>query len=139
MRASPHSIATEPPRPSATWRSMKYAAALNVSGIPSDAAEATMVAVSSRFHRPCRRQGSGLTVWQPVTLSRGRYNEGGAAHDPARPVVFPRTEAAVAQGSCTRLGGVSAAEGADARARPAHRVRRGALSEHRRVLAPRHG
>ena len=50
-----------------------------------------------------------------------------------------RAEAAVAEGALPRRAELHAPEVADARGAPAHRLRRGALPEHRRVLGGRHG
>ena len=62
-----------------------------------------------------------------------------ATSHPADAEQRPRPEARVAQGARARVAELSAPEGADARAEPPHRVRGGALPEHRRVLEPRHG
>ena len=51
----------------------------------------------------------------------------------------PRAEARVAQGARAGVAELPAAQGIDARARASHRVRGGALPQHRRMLAPRHG
>ena len=48
-------------------------------------------------------------------------------------------EARVAQGARAGVAELPAAQGVDARARAAHGVRGGALPQHRRMLAPRHG
>ena len=70
---------------------------------------------------------------------RDRPPDGGHEHCGPGPDPAPaRAEARMAEGPRPRVAQLRAAEGADARAGPAHGLRRGALPQHRRVLAPRH-
>ena len=50
----------------------------------------------------------------------------------------PRAQARLAEGARAWLRELPPPQGTDARARPAHRLRRSELPQHRRVLAPRH-
>src|SRR5262249_31124670 len=88
--------------------------------------------IDYRLSTPCRGlDGRG------ARRVRRRYTYTDAC-DPPRPGCVPAAEARLAEGPGAGLAELSAPQGAHAPARTAHGLRRGAVSEHRRMLASRH-